>query len=529
MVARLTGRRAVRSGILWGYLFGLFVASSAVSYSSIYKTAAEREHLASAFGSNHASAALFGPAPQLQSVVGFTVFKTSMTLMIVGAVWGLLTATRLLRGEEDAGRWELLLSGRTTRRGAAAQALVGLGAGVVTLWGVTALVTDVVGRWSKVHIAAGPGLYFALALVSSAVMFLALGALTSQLAATRRQAAAAAAVLLGVSYAVRMVADAGIGLHGLVWVSPLGWVEELRPLTAPRPVALVPIAVLTAVAAILAVHLAGRRDLGAGTVSDRARRSPHLRLLFGPVGLALRTLRPVIVGWWLAVAVTGALTGLVAKAAGATISGSSVHQIFSKLGAPGTGAKTFLGVSFLILAVLVACAAAGQLTAARAEESGGRLDHLLVRPVSRSSWLGGRLVVAVGVLVVCGLVAGAFAWRAAASQHADVSLATLLGAGLNTVPPAVFVLGLGALALGCRPRAAAAAVYGVVGWSLLVELVGGIGALSHWMLDTSVFHQMASAPAVAPDWEANGVMAGLGIAGAALGAVAFRRRDLQGE
>ncbi len=529
MVARLTGRRAVRSGILWGYLFGLFVASSAVSYSSIYKTAAEREHLASAFGSNHASAALFGPAPQLQSVVGFTVFKTSMTLMIVGAVWGLLTATRLLRGEEDAGRWELLLSGRTTRRGAAAQALVGLGAGVVTLWGVTALVTDVVGRWSKVHIAAGPGLYFALALVSSAVMFLALGALTSQLAATRRQAAAAAAVLLGVSYAVRMVADAGIGLHGLVWVSPLGWVEELRPLTAPRPVALVPIAVLTAVAAILAVHLAGRRDLGAGTVSDRARRSPHLRLLFGPVGLALRTLRPVIVGWWLAVAVTGALTGLVAKAAGATISGSSVRQIFSKLGAPGTGAKTFLGVSFLILAVLVACAAAGQLTAARAEESGGRLDHLLVRPVSRSSWLGGRLVVAVGVLVVCGLVAGVFAWLAAASQHADVSLATLLGAGLNTVPPAVFVLGLGALTLGCRPRAAAAAVYGVVGWSLLVELVGGIGALSHWMLDTSVFHQMASAPAVAPDWEANGVMAGLGIAGAALGGVAFRRRDLQGE
>ncbi len=38
-----------------------------------------------------------------------------MFLMVLGAVWGLLTATRLLRGEEDAGRWELLLAGQTTR------------------------------------------------------------------------------------------------------------------------------------------------------------------------------------------------------------------------------------------------------------------------------------------------------------------------------------------------------------------------------------------------------------------------------
>ena len=52
-------------------------------------------------------------------------------LVIVGAIWGLLTATRLLRGEEDAGRWELLLTGRTTRGGRPLQALGGLAVGVV--------------------------------------------------------------------------------------------------------------------------------------------------------------------------------------------------------------------------------------------------------------------------------------------------------------------------------------------------------------------------------------------------------------
>jgi ABC-2 type transport system permease protein len=72
-------------------------------------------------------------------------------------------------------------------------------------------------------------------------------------------------------------------------------------------------------------------------------------------------------------------------------------------------------------------------------------------------------------------------------------------------------------------------VYGLVGWSFLVVIVGGIGATNHWVLDTSVFHHMASAPAVPPDWVANGIMTGIGVAGALVGGLALGRRDLQGE
>ena len=389
VVAGLTARRAVRSGVIWGYIFGVAIASSALSYAKIYKTTAERDALAATYGSDKAITALFGPAPQLQTVAGFTAFKISMTLIVLGAVWGLLTSTRLLRGEEDGGRWEVLLAGQTTRRGAAAQALGGLGAGVLVLWAVTAVITIVAGQDSSVGIAPGPALYFALAMVATAVMFLAVGALTSQLAATRRQAASYAAAFLGVAYAVRMIADAGVGLQGLIWVSPLGWVEELRPLTAPQPLALLPVAVFTAVVATMATELADGRDVGASLLPDRARSRPHPRLLSGPTGLAIRLARPMTIGWWVAIGVAAALFGLIAKSAGGTISGSSVQQVFAKLGAPGSGADAVLGACFLILAVLVAFTAAGQLTAARSEESGGRLDHLLARPVSRSSWLAG--------------------------------------------------------------------------------------------------------------------------------------------
>jgi ABC-2 type transport system permease protein len=529
VVAGSTARRAVRSGLLWGVMFGVSIASSAISYTGIYKTAAERNALAAAYGANKATSALFGPAPHLETVAGFTVFKISMTLIALGAVWGLLTSTRLLRGEEDSGRWELLLAGPTTRRRATTQALAGLGAGVLALWAMTAVITVLTGRNAKVAIAAGPALYFALAMVTTALMFLAVGALTSQLAATRRQAAGYAAAFFGIAYAVRMIADAGVGVHALIWVSPLGWAEELRPLTAPQPLALLPIIVFTVTLTVVAVHLAGARDVGASVVADRTTRAPRLRLLSGPTGLAIRMVRPTVIGWWFAIAVSAALYGLIAKSAGGTISGSSVQKVFAKLGAPGTGTEAVLGVCFLILAVLVAFVAAGQLAAARSEESGGRLDYFLVRPVSRDAWLGGRLLVAVAVVVVSGIGAGVFAWLGAASQHAGLSFATVVVAGMNLVPPALAITGVGVLAYGIRPRWTSIVVYTLLGWSLFVVVVGGIGAMSHWILDTSVFHQMASAPAVSPNWEANGIMTAIGVGGAVVGGWAFRRRDLQGE
>jgi len=51
-----------------------------------------------------------------------------------------------------------------------------------------------------------------------------------------------------------------------------------------------------------------------------------------------------------------------------------------------------------MVAVMLGFLAAQQVTAARAEEAAGRLDHFLARPVSRISWLAGRTAVAVAAL-----------------------------------------------------------------------------------------------------------------------------------
>jgi len=530
VVARQTAKRAAQSAALWGYIFGLYVAVSALGYAATYKTPASREKFAEVFASNTALDSLIGRAHRIQTVSGFTAWRCLGVLSVVGAIWGLLAATRLVRGEEDAGRWELLLAGHTTRRQASAQALLGLGAGLCALWSITAVVPAAVGRSSKVAIDPTSALFFALTLVSSAGMFLSIGVLTSQLAPTRRQAAGYAAAVLGVSYALRMVADSGTGLDWLRWATPLGWVEQIQPLTNSDPFALIPIAGLAIGCGGVAVHLSGRRDLGASTVPDKPTAIPRTRLLSGPTGLTIRLVRSSFVAWGLAVAASALLLGFVSKQAGSTLQGNStVQRVLTRLGAPGLSAKTYLGVAFLIVAVMGTFVAAGHLGGARAEEAEGRVEHLLVRCVSRWSWFGGRLVVATVVLVTLGLSAGVFAWVGAASQHAGINFASLFGAGLNTVPPALCVLGIGALVLGMRPRAAPGAMYGLIAWSFLVEIIGGAVNLDHWVLDTSVFHQMSAAPAVRPNWATAGAMVATGVMGAAIGLVAFRRRDLVGE
>ena len=526
----LAFRRSRRAGVLWGYVFAVFVASSALTYHRLYSTPEERERLAATFGASHATSALFGPAVSLQTAAGFTTFKVSMTLTIMGSVWGLLSATRLLRGEEESGRWDLVLSGPRRAGRATAATLVGLGASLAVVWVITAAVTALVGRSPSVRIGLAPAVVLAVALVAPAVMFAAVGALTSQLASTRRRAAGYAAAVLGAGYALRMVADSTDGLHWLAWTTPLGWVELVRPLVGSDLVPLVPVIAFTAAVVAAAVMLASARDAGASVLPERAHAVARPASVSGLGRRTIRLMRSQWLAWSTGVAAAGLLMGLVAKSAGNTLPGSSVQQVLSRLGAGGSGAYSYLGVAFLFLGILVAFAAVGQIAAVRAEESEHRLTNLLAAPVARWRWYSARILPAAVFVGIGGLLGGFGSWVGAAAGHAGVSLPRLLGAGVNVLPAAGLALGVGALAFGWRPRWTAAAAYAVLVWSLAVELLAGfVATQSHWLLDTSVFHQVTAAPAVPADWTTDLVVALLGGAGVVAGGLGFSRRDLTGD
>ncbi len=529
VVAVTTARRAARQGVLWGLVFGATIAASSSSYASLFPTVASRTKVALSFEGNAAWAALFGPLRRLDTVAGYTAYKSGMTVIILGAIWGLLVATRVLRGEEDAGRWELFLSGQTTRAEAALQAAIGLGVGVVALLVPTALLTAAAGASSKVNIGLGASLFYAASIVAAAAMFMAIGMLVSELAATRRDANLIGAGVLAASYLVRMAADSDPGLGWLRWASPLGWIEELQPLTGSRPVGFVPVVALVVVLVLVAVRIAKQRDLGASAFASRDTPKPRTFLLGGQAGLTVRLTRPVVVAWVAALVVSGLVFGLVAQAAGTALRGArGLELAIERLGGTTSGAASYLGFVFLVAAGLVAIAVAGQVAAIRNEEAAGHLDNLLSRPVARWHWLAVRLVVGVGLVLAASTLAGLAAWIGAATQHSGVGLGELLKAGLNVAPPAVFILGIGILAFALWPRGAIGVAYGLVVWSFLVEILASVVNSNHWLRDTSPLLHITPAPAASPDWTAAAWLVGLGLLAAVAGIAWFGRRDLVG-
>lgn len=165
----------------------------------------------------------------------------------------------------------------------------------------------------------------------------------------------------------------------------------------------------------------------------------------------------------------------------------------------------------------------------REDEAEGYLDNLLVRPVSRLRWLLGRVFLAVVVIVVAGLLTTLGTWAGEINQQTGVSFHTLLLAGINTLAPALLILGIGVFALGITPRLTTVIAYGVIAWTFLIEMVSSGLNLSHWVLDTSILYHVALAPAANPKWGSDAVLAGIGLALGVIGALVFNYRDLEPE
>jgi polyether ionophore transport system permease protein len=525
--ADVVARRVLRGALIWGVVLGLTVWELVAEFGNAYPTAADRAMLVKTMAQNVGWRALFGPPHELDTVAGYTAAHLIGVFGLVVAVWGLLAGTRLLRGEEDAGRTEVLLAGPTTRRRAAAAEVAGLGIGLLALWMIVAAITVAVGRSGDARFSVSASLFAAVAAVATAAMFLAVGALCSQLAATRRQAVVLAAGVLGVAYLLRLVAYSGSALRWLRWASPLSWVDELQPLTGSRPLLLVPITALIAALVVATITLAGHRDLGASLLPAHDTATARTRRLNNPLGLAWRLNLRTALGWGIGLGVGGLLFGSLTKTSEDVWRNAS-GGVIGKLGGASGGAA-YLGIAFLLVALLIATAAAGQVGATREEEAEGYLDHLLARPVARMGWLAGRFTVSAVVLTGVGALTGVLTWIGAVSTGAHESLATLLAAGVNAAPAGIVVLGIGTLLHALVPRLAVGAAYGVVAWSFLVEVIGASLGASRWLLDTSVLHHIARAPAAQVRWDSVGVLVATGVAAAAAGALAFARRDLAGE
>jgi ABC-2 type transport system permease protein len=505
----------------WTTVLAGIGAGVVATFEERLPTAADRA-AAAAFEGVPAFEAMFGRYVQPATLEGFVLARWGMFALFV-AVWGMLAATKLVRGAEEAGHAEPLRAGAITPRGLLAAAV-----GALLSW--FAIFAVAVGAG---HSAAGmdPATAWALGATMGllAASFAAVGTLASQMAGARRQVNRLAGAVLAAALAVRVLAAATSTPDWVWWATPFGWVGFLHEADAARP------AVFAAFAALIAVLLAAafilaRRDLHAGLGSGAERGAAQTRPVGGHLGLTARLTSGAAAGWGVVLAAAAFLFALLADDFAAVMADMpDATEIYEQMGY--TALQTTEGLVALILGTFlfvgVALFSAAQAAAIRDEEATWRIEHLLARPLGRVRWLATRTAAAAAGVVVLALAVGLAVWVGTALGGRAIAAGDALLAGINLIPAALLFLGLGILLFGLVPRLTAPLAYGVVLAAFLLDFVGPMLELPDALLNASPFSHLAAVPAADMNVTAAAIMLGVGLLAAALGITAFRHRDLK--
>jgi ABC-2 type transport system permease protein len=522
-LARLALRRDRVLMPVWILVLVAVVASSASASVALYPTVESRVQAAETANATPALVALYGRVYDTTSLGGISLLKLTGFGAVLVAILMAMTVVRHTRGEEEAGRLELMGAGVMGRYAPLASALLLTLGSSIALGVLTGLALAGVG------LPAAGSLAFGLAWACAGATFAAVAAVTAQLSASARTANGLWAAALAAAYLLRALGDtAGDGGSAwLSWLSPIGWSQQIRPFAGDRwPVALLPAASVVVLTAV-AIALVARRDVGAGLVAARPGPAAAPRSLRSPLALAWRLQRGQLLAWLVASALLGTVLGNIASDVGGLLDSPQAKQLVLKLGGVQSLTDAFLATEFGFVGVIVSVYGIQAAMRLRAEESALRAEPLLATAVTRSRWLWSHTTVALAgatvVLAVGGLMAG-LSHGASTGQGAG-AVPPLLAAALVQVPAVWVLVGLVVTLFGVAPRLVVGAWVALVLFLLLGEL-GALLGLSPHVIDVSPFAHVPRLPG--GDFSAAPV-GWLTVVAAALllvGTAAFRRRDL---
>lgn len=518
---RLALRRDRIALPVWALVIALLTASGASAYEALYPDPAERAGLTASIGSNPSFAILFGPAYELQTAGGFTVWRFATIAGVLTSLLAAFTVTRHTRQEEDTGRQELLSSTVVGRYAPLTAAVVTAGAFCV----VTGLLTA--GMIAGVGAGVTGAVAFGAAVAVCGLVFTGVAAVTAQLAEYSRTANTLAGATLGVLFLLRAAGDTSEA-EWLSWLSPLGWIHRVRAYAGEEWWVLALSAAAAAALCATAYALLPRRDVGMSLIPGRpgpASGAPGLRT---SLALSWRLHRGALLGWIVGFGVMGALFGSLASGVADLVGDSAqLQRIMRQMGGAQGIEDAFLATMAGMIAMIGALYAVQATLRMRAEESELRAEPLLTVGVGRLRWLGGHLLfIVLGttlVLAVCGaLLALTYGLR---SGDLAGEWPRAFGAVMAQVPAMWVVAGAAVALFGILPRATVAA-WGVAAAFILISMFGPILELPQVVLNLSPFSHVPQLPnaefTMTPMLWLTATAAVLVVAGTA----AFRRRDV---
>lgn len=477
----------------------LWIASTAAmafaGYAGVtqsYSTLEDRQNILAAALANPVIL-MFRGLPSGTSEGTFLAFEVLPWLALLAALMSTFLAVRHTRGDEEAGRSELVWATPAGRR---MPTLVTIAHGLLAnlvLALLTALALLATGLPAAGSVLSGA------AAGATGVAFLGIGLLAAQLMRTSRGANSLTVWVLVATFLIRGIGNAagtpnddlsGMTSAWFAWLSSFAWAEQTRPYDADLVGPVFLGLGLGLVLAAASVVLQSRRDLDASFVAERPGRVSARPALASPHALVWRLTSGSIIGWAVGGAVTGilatTLSGLVDQISGEN---PAVADILKKIGgATGGLDEVVITVFFTLLGILAACCAVQTVVRARQEEARGTAEAVLATPVGRVRWLADFVIVgtvAVLIVVAAAVLAG---WAGIRATDADDSLYRIVAvAGLGQVVAASVFTVLTALVFVLAPRATIGLAWTLVLVATMLGMFGPLFGLPEWTTNTSPF------------------------------------------
>lgn len=530
-IFRTTVRRVRKGAILIGLLAGFLIAMQGEAMVKTYTSQASREAFAHTLTSSPALGILYGEPLKVDTPAGYMLYRSLPIAAIFVALWALFTITKLLRGEEENGRWEMMLSGQTTASGATISTLLGCAVGLAMTFVVTSAIVALVGSSPDIAFSFGRSVITGLAVIAPATVFIGIGALTSQLGGTRRRA-----LWYGLTALISFILLRSVGnvVHDVSWLkylTPFGWLDKMHLVADMQLQWFWPFVGAAIIFRIFALYWTSKRDLNQSIIAEPDITKPNYALLGSPWKFGLRQSLPMLSGWLLCtVFVSGLIASLAKLAIQATKDSDQVTKALQSFtGGDSVLSLAFIGMGTFMTAILLMVVVSASMGSIRQEEASGRADNFLIGPISRMQWFTGRLLLAMGGTAIISCISSLVVWVVANRQGVAVGFGDMFIGSISILGPITLLLGIGALVYGLKPRLAMWSMYAILIWSFTLDLLSSALSLNKWLDKTSLFHYVTLVPAAKPNWATFWVLLASGIALAAIGIICFNRRDLEAE
>ena len=457
--------RDYRIAILgWGLGLGLLMYTVLSAVSALIATPAARADLVSLAG----SFAWIAEPIHVDTAGGYATWKYGFTILIM-ALWPILVGSRMLRGEEERGSMDVLLSLPRGRARVALEKLAAMWMALLLMGLLIGLLTFAAGASVSANFGLGGALLFGFNLALICGVFGGLALLISQFTQERRSAAGITGGLLALAVIVDMIHRVIPNTDGISRLSPVYYYNLSKPLIpsyGTDVVAMLVMVVLSVLFSGAAIWLFAGRDVGATVALPRWLSLPKRAMrpedalpvnAWSLRSLYARSLAKIAVPtfWW-TVVIAGFAAWMVFIVEQTEKQLRSLYEsspvLSSLIGKVGGGDidtnASFLSFLFVFLPVLLMAFAVTQASRWAADEEDGLQELVLATPQPRLKVLLARFGALTTATVIIAVITLALTALASAVSGLALDGGHLIAASLSIIPLALLIAAVGYLLAG---------------------------------------------------------------------------------